>query len=524
MVPDASGLPGRSPLAPAAPSPLVGAVLPEPGDDTAAVVSQRRGGILRIHWEAEPAHLHPLGDPDAAAGRALSGLVYEPLIDCRGDRYVPALAESWEVAPDGLKITLRLRPGVRWHDGQGFGVLDVQATVEPLLMKARAGFGVQLLREDLADVATIEIAADRVVRLKLKRPSDVVLRALCDVPILPDHLVRGWVPEKSPIAKHPIGTGPFRFLGWDRGKRVRLGRAPAGWRPGPAPALDEIHFEIDGDAARALTRVRRGEIDILPRVADVHYPADVDPVTLRASLTLYHLQPERVSFLAINHGNPLLADARVRKALAFLWDRDRFAAELHKGLAQPAAGLPFDRARAAALLEEAGYRDTNGDGVRERDGRPIRLTLVHAAGARTLAVETRAFVAELRKAGILLDVAVIDPSLLPERLQAGSFDLAPVMWQGRREEDPAALFGDFGARTLGIPRSAAIESLLADLRVAAGAEARRPILVRMAAAVADETPIILLYRHHIPALVSSRVRGLTARGDQLNLGGVWLDP
>src|SRR6185369_7616505 len=120
----------------------------------------------------------------------------------------PLLAESWEVSPDGLRVVLRLRPGVWWQDGHGFGVLDVQATIEPLLLAGRGGSPV--LRAALADVAGIEIAAERTVRLTLKRPSDLVLRALCDLPMLPDHLLRGATADAAAMARQPVGTGPFR--------------------------------------------------------------------------------------------------------------------------------------------------------------------------------------------------------------------------------------------------------------------------------------------------------------------------
>lgn len=502
--------------------------------DGTAVPPGATAGILRVHLDGEPPHLHPLIDADESIARIVVGTVYDTLLGCESGTYRPSLAERWDVSGDGLKITLHLRPGVRWHDGRGFGPLDVETTLSPLI---RPGPGLPLLRADLADVASVEIAQGGIVRLRLRRPSDLALRALCDVPILPEHLIRGWSQELSPVARVPVGTGPFRFIAWERGKRIRLQRVRDPWA-GPA-AIAEIVFEIDGDLARALLRTREGEIDVLPRVADVHYPAEVEPVTLRGSLSLYRLRPERTSFLVVNHRRPPLSDARFREALGLLWDRPRFAREAHRGLARPIGGPPwsasgpaaqaFDPKAAIVLLERTGYRDGDGDGVREHGGKLIRLVLLLPSGARSAAVEARAYMLELRKAGLLLDVRTADASPLAAggfqaRLRDGDFDLAPLVWQGRADEDPTPLYGGGGAFNFGAWRSAAADALIEDLRLAPGPEARRPILARLGALIASERPMIFLYRHDTAALVSKRVHGLAAVGDRLDYRRVWVEP
>ncbi|HEY2902390.1 MAG TPA: ABC transporter substrate-binding protein [Polyangia bacterium] len=514
----------------AAKPPLEAASLPPP-ELVPLPPAGHAGGTLRVHLDAEPPHLHPLNDPDPAALLVVSGLVYQTLIRCEGGAYLPGLAESWETSSDGLRITLHLRAGVRWHDHHGFGVLDVQASLEPLL---RNGLSMPLLRADLGDIATVEIAAERIVRLNLKRPSDLALRALCDVPILPSHLIRDVRPDATPIARQPIGTGPYRFVAWERGKRIRLARATDTWDTPGAP--DEIVFEIDTDAVRALNRTRRGDLDVLPRVLDVHYPDQVDPSTLHDATTLYKATPDRYSFLVANHRHFPLGDARFRRGLAMLWDRQRFAQELHRDLVRPIGGptfgasvgspapLPFDRARAVALLSEAGYRDSDADGVRDQNQQPIRLTLLQTAGARALALEARAFALEARKAGILIDVVTVDGPTILARLKRGEFDLAPMMWDGRDDEDPVPLFGAGGAFNFGGYRSTALDGLLDALHRAGGPEARRPVLTQIAALLAADQPVIFLYRHDVPLLVSRRVHGLAAVGDRLDFRRVWLEP
>ena len=506
------------------------ATLPPPWATPAPGAPEQRphaGGTLRVHLDSEPPHLNPLADADASIASVVNGLIYETLIECTPQGYQPGLAERWEVSADGLRVILHIRQGIRWQDHHIFSGLDVQGSLERVM---RSSSNLPLVRADLSDVNSVEIAADHVVRVNLRQPSDRVLRALCDIPILPDHLMKPGSAESAALAKQPIGTGPFKFLAWDRGKRIRLGRFHEGWRP--SPPLEEIVFDLEPDAVRALNRTRRGDLDLLPRVLDAHYPDQVEPATLHGAVTLYRLTPERTSFLVVNHRRFPLGDPQFRRALALLWDRSRFAHELHKDLAHPIGGpafgddvpAPFDRPRAQALLEDAGYRDNDADGVRDRAGRPIRLSLLQTAGSRSLALEAHAFTLELRKAGILLDITPADAPTILARLRKGEFDLAPMVWEGQPDEDPTPLFGAEGIYNFGGYRSTAVEALLDELRRAPGPAPRQLVLARLARLIAEDQPVIFLYRHDVPALISNRVQGLTAIGDRLDLRRVWLAP
>jgi peptide/nickel transport system substrate-binding protein len=186
--------------------------------------------------------------------------------------------------------------------------------------------------------------------------------------------------------------------------------------------------------------------------------------------------------------------------------------------------VAFDRRRAMALLEDAGYRDNDADGVRDRAGRPIRLSLLQTAGSRSLALEAHAFTLELRKAGILLDIVPADAPTILARLRKGEFDLAPMVWEGRPDEDPSPLYDADGIYNFGGYRSTAVQAALDDLHAAAGPTERRPILARLGNLIAEDQPVIFLYRHDVPALVSNRVAGLTAIGDRLDLRHVWIAP
>jgi peptide/nickel transport system substrate-binding protein len=486
------------------------------------------GGTLHVHLETEPPHLNPLQDQLQVIDRVVGNLVYETLIECRGNQYLPGLAESWDVSADGERITVKLRGSARWHDDRVVSGVDVQATFEPLL---RAGSRQPLLHAMLEDVEAVDVLPERAARFRLRRPSDLVLRALCEIPILPAEILRKSGSAVTQLGRQPVGTGPFRFSAWEHGKRIRLVRSRPAQPPRP-PFLDEIVFEIDGDGSRALVRTRRGEIDILPRVLDQLYPEQVAPSTLRDTLDLWWLTPDRISFIVPNHRRGPLGDTRFRQAISLLWDRVRFADEVHHDLARPIGAPafaevppdPLDRKQAISLLDAAGFRDTDGDGVRDVGGAPIRLTFLVPSGARSLTAETRGFALDLRRAGLLLDTVAVDPAALQARLDRGDFDLATLTWDGRPDEDPRPLFGSQGQLSFIGYRSERLQSLLDQVRLAPGPAARVPALQQVGEWLASERPVIFLYRHDVPALVAKRVHGLSGVGDRLDLRSVWVDP
>jgi peptide/nickel transport system substrate-binding protein len=499
-------------------------VLPLPGGE--ADSSSVAGGVLRVHIDAEPSQLNPLVDNSQLVARITEGLIYESLVECVRGEVQPSLAESWELSPDGLLLSLKLNPSVNWHDGKHLSVVDVQATFEPLL---RITAKRPMLKSWLTDVEAVEIAPDRVVRFRLLRPSAQVLHSLCEIPILPAAAEIGTPFERAQFARQPVGTGPFRLSAWERGRRIKLIRNEA-YSGAHKPFLDQIWFEIDTDGARAMTRTKRAQIDILPQVLSIHFPDQLEPVALGSQLNVFRLSPMRFAFVVLNTRRDPLSDTRFRWALSRLWQRERLAKDLHHGLARPLGGpplgdrpaTPFDREQASAALDEAGYRDLNADGVRDRGDTPLRLSFVHASGSKVVAKEAHQFALELRRAGILLDVTAIEPQAIMARLKEGNFDLAPLVWEGSPDEDPRSLFGADGVFNFGGYKSPQLDGLLGEWVLAKSTNERRAILARIGDLLASENPALFLYRFDTLALVNQRVRGLSAVGERFDFRRVWL--
>jgi peptide/nickel transport system substrate-binding protein len=499
---------------------------PLPRPNAVKSEGSQTGGTLVVHLEAEPAYLHPLLDNNESTWRITDRLVFEPLFDCSagalGDP-MPLLAAAPGRLEQGAEplYFIELRRGIRFHDGRPFTALDVQATLEPLI---RSNSHRPLLKALLADVASIEIRGEFRVVLRLSRPSHLVARALCEVPILPEPMARLLQPSRGAV----VGTGPMKVGAWERGRRIRLVRNET--YHGPSMALDGIDFEVETDGARAMTRVKRGQIDLLPRVLEQHIPDQIVGVSGSNALDLVRVEPFTFSFLAVNVAADPLSDVHFRQAISLLWDRKRMSRELRKGLFTPIDGparaatsaSSLNRDGAAQLLDNAGYTDGNDDGVRDRNGQPIRLRLIHMVGSKASARELHLFSLELRRAGILLDLLPLDAATFASRLASRNFDLAPLVWEGRALEDPRLLFGATSPFNYGGYRSVHLDAMVDELMVTQALPAQKQQLDRIAGFLAIELPAVFLYRQDTLALVGRRVRGLSADGGFLDLRRIWL--
>src|SRR5687768_3549679 len=161
-----------------------------PGAD----ISRRaaRGTTLRVQLDAEPGRLNPLVSPTVWGRRITLGTVFEPLVRYvppdagqTAGRFAPRLARSWRVMPNGLEVRIELEQGVKFHDGRPLTTSDVQFTLDAIRDPRR---GISHIFPLLEDIEAVELITTYELRLRLKRPSGWVLRALAEIPILPMHV------------------------------------------------------------------------------------------------------------------------------------------------------------------------------------------------------------------------------------------------------------------------------------------------------------------------------------------------
>ena len=305
----------------------------------------------------EPPCLDPTTNAAAAIDQLLNQNVYEGLVRVTPDgRIVPALAESFVVARDGLTYTFRLRRGVRFHNGEPFTARDVIAT---FTRDRDKDYG-HPHPEYYTDIDEITAPDPYTVVFHLARVDAAFLSllALGDSVILPADLPQD-------IKSHPVGTGPFEFAEWKLGDHLTLTRFPGYYREG-IPQLDEVTFRFIPDSAAALAALLSGDVDI-----DARVPAEIAlGVRDNPGIDTVAGPQNLVQIMAINNARAPFDDLRVRQAIAYALDRDEIIQGSMFGYGTPIGthltpaspyyvdltGLyPHDPAKARALLAAAGY-------------------------------------------------------------------------------------------------------------------------------------------------------------------------
>jgi peptide/nickel transport system substrate-binding protein len=287
---------------------------------------------------------------------------------------IPALAIAWTVSDDARTVTFKLRDGVKWHDGNPFTSADVKYTFEEILKKHHARG-----RATFANLERVDTPDGLTAVFRLSKPSVYMMAALSasESPVLPKHLYDKGDPTKSPQLTAPVGTGPFKFAEWQRGKFIRLVRNPDYWAKGE-PHFDAVIVRFIPDAAARAVALETSEVDL----------GGGDPVPLAdvkrlAALPNLDVTTEGYAvfgamyYFEFNMRDPQFKDVRVRQAIAHAIDRDFVAKNTWFGYASAATGpiskvqpkfytdnvpkYPFNPKRAEELLDQAGFpRQANG--------------------------------------------------------------------------------------------------------------------------------------------------------------------
>ena len=509
-----------------------------PGPASGPEAGPRDGGTLRVHVEAEPSSLNPLVEHDAWTMWITLGAVYDPLLRQAGNgAFSPSLATAW-ATPDDHTVRLSLRPGVTWHDGRPFTADDVIATFDRLRDPSASPDA----RADFADLVSVEKAAPLEVVLRFSRPAPLVLQSLSHLAILPAHRFRpddilGGDLRRAPASRAPVGTGPFRFVEWSAGDRIVLARSPSYW--GARAHVERVELVVVRDRDAAFERFRRGQLDVLWQLT----PSQVQRVTEDPSLAAgrmvaWHLP--RYSFVVWNLARPGLGDRRVRQALSMLIDRRRYLDVAFHGRATAVTGpypiespsydasirpWPFDPARARALLDQAGVRDSDGDGVRDLDGKPLRLAFLLTAGSRTLEPLVTLMQDDFRRSGILLDVVPTEWAVLLDRLRKHDFDAAALQWVMQPIQDNYTLFHSTQAergQNYGSFASPAADRLLEELRRSPPGAQRVQLDHAFHRLIHEEQPYTFLGSPEVDSWVSPRVRDFAPGAAGLGLAELWL--
>jgi peptide/nickel transport system substrate-binding protein len=489
---------------------------------------EEKQATVTVAMKRDPRHLNPALKIGRWGYRVSMYNIFEPLIrrNPKSWKLEPCLATRWSVSPDGRTYTFTIREGAQWHDGRPLTAQDVRFSLTRVV-DGRSPIGP--FRKDIRNAyKRVDTVGPNEVRLVLRTANSFLLDHLAEYPILPKHIFSRGVFIGSRGSKRPVGTGPYRFESRKRGKEIVLSVNKSYW--GKVPDIRRIRFQLVEDWGKALTYLKRGELDILPDMIRQHYPSQLTP-RVRQSFREVSFNAPGFSYILWNTRHPTLRDFRVRRAFTMLMDRERLIEEVHHGLARVVAGpywrpsglgdpklkpWPFDPIEARNLLDKAGWRDRDGDKLRDKDGEPMRIVLMQPVGSELLKDELKILSAEFAKSGIELVRVPTDWPMMKRRLQRGRFMAAALTWSGRPAEDFSPLFHSAGAKNFGVIANLMLDRLLIRLRVTRNRAKRAPKSASIEQVLHSYQPCTFL---HAPVRVSLVHRRLK----NVHLGPDWFD-
>jgi len=384
-------------------------------------------------------------------------LQYATVTDKATDDFatIPGFAESWEASADGKTYTYTLREGLKWSDGAPLTAEDVAYTVNRARDEEWLNYSstVQNLTAKVIDERTVEIAS---------KVSDPKLPTM-DAYILPKHVWEKY--DKDAVTKYDgldgVGSGPFTLVEAKRGQFWRLQANPNYW--GGQPEIDEVVFRLFNNADAMVAALRSGEIDAahaVPAQSFSDLVATEGIVALQGEqggfteIAVNGGRPDNQRVEGIGNGHPALSDIEFRKAIAHAIDKQELIEKVAVGLARPGTTISpspnpewipeipeeeqfgFDLELAKQILEAAGYKDANGNGIRELEGKDITLTYYVLSDSQTGAPNAEFVTGWLKEIGIGTTVKVVNGSKLTEIIGKGDYDIFQWGWTPFVDPDP----------------------------------------------------------------------------------------
>jgi peptide/nickel transport system substrate-binding protein len=399
------------------------------------------GGTLNVGVAGEIKVLDPHITTLAVYATTLRFTIYETLIEADAEgNYIPSLAESWELAPDGMSLTLNLVQNATFHNGKPFTAEDVAFTIGRIKDPALAS----QFAPQVENVSEVEEVDEHTAVLTFASPTPAILDYLLNVQIVTEQ-------DIDAIGERPIGTGPFEFVEWVLNDHITV-RNFADYRVPGLPYLDEIVFRPILDADTRLTNLQAGSLDLI----ELPPPKDAARIEDDAALQLIVTPPtsKYINF-SINTQNPLMSNPLVRQAMSFAFDRESFVRDILYGFGVPAVCVfpatnwafdaavcdpftVFDLEKAAQLLEEAGHPGGEGlEGIEIMS--PLGFAELKAAAvllqANLAAIGIAATITELELAG-WIDRLVTNPDYVLSTNSYGYGDVDPSTFFTRDSINP----------------------------------------------------------------------------------------
>ena len=469
----------------------------------------------------EPTVLIPMLAGDNASHQ-VAGLVFNGLVKYDTDlSIIGDLAESWEISKDGLIITFYLRKGVKWTDGVEFTADDVMFGFKTITNEKTP----TAYAEDFLQVKKAEVLDSYTFRVTYEKPFAPALSSWGNMVVLPKHLLEGKDIAKSDLTRNPVGVGPYMLRKWVSGQEVILDSNKEYFEG--RPYIDRYVYRIIPDPATMFLELRTGGIDLMG-LTPLQYTKQTENDFFRKNFQKFRYPTFVYTYMGFNLKHPFFQDKRVRQAIAHAIDKQEIVDVVLFGLGKPATGpyvpntwaynpnvkkFDYNPEKAKQLLKEAGWEDTNGDGILKKDGRPFKFTIFTNMGNSSRMNTATIIQWRLAKIGIKVDIRALEWSTFVNQfIDKRRFEAVILGWGIGLDPDQYDIWfsgktkeKEFNFVSYSNPE---VDSLLEKGRRTFDIKERKKTYFRMQEILAEELPYIFLYVPEATPIVHARFKGI----------------
>jgi peptide/nickel transport system substrate-binding protein len=453
-------------------------------------------------------------------------LKYDKNLDLEGE-----LAESWQISADQKTITFKLKPNLKWADGKPLTSADVlwtwRAVIDEKTGSPYASDYQLVKKAEAPDPLTFSVTYEQAYAPALDSWSGLQ--------ILPKHLLEGQDLHTTAFARNPVGSNYYKLDDWTHGENIKLSRNPSSVL-GQAK-IDHLVSRIIPDSSAQFLELMADNIDSMG-LDPIKY-ARIIPSRpeLQKKLALYKELGNGYTYLGFNLKHKPFDDVRVRKAINYAIDKQEIIDGVYLGLGINIASpykpgtrwsnpnlkpYPYDPAKAKALLKEAGFTDSNGDGILERDGKPFSFEIITNQNKEreksAVLIQRR-----LKEVGIDVKIRAIEwASFISQFIKTGDFDVVVLGWSLSLDPDQYSIWhssqqapGQFNFIGYNNPT---VDKLLEQGRLELNPDKRMKIYHEFARVFLEDSPIVYLSAGYGLTAIHKRVKGIDSPAPPAGVG------
>lgn len=489
--------------------------------DYTAQYPVQEGGTLIDAMPAEPSGLIAMIAGESAASAVASNifntlLKYDKNLELEGD-----LAKSWEISSDQKTITFHLKPNMKWADGEPLTSADMLFTWQLVTDDhTRTPYG-----SDFKLVQKAETPDALTFRVSYAQPYAPALDSWAGLQILPKHILQGQDINTTAFARHPVGSSYYKLDQWLNGERISLVRNP--YATAGQANIQRLVSRFIPDVASQFLELLADNIDYMslnPIQYARIFPARPD---LNKKIALYKELGNSYTYLGFNLKHKPFDDVRVRKAINYAIDKQEIIDGVLLGLGEPVSSpykpgtrwtnprlkpYPYDVQKALVLLKQAGFEDHDGDGILDRDGKPLAFEILTNQNKQremsAVLVQRR-----LKEIGIDVQIRVLEwASFIGRFIKTGDFDVVLLGWGLSLDPDQYSIWhssqqgpGQFNFIGYNNPR---VDKLLEQGRLELDPDKRMKIYHEFAKILLEDSPVVYLYAGYGLPAIHRRVKGI----------------